>query len=77
MFCLHVGTELLKDINHRMPWSPVRKHPFAHTVGVEPAPNRQSVAQSRRTLMELVPSLRGVRIRQAWAAAPHRENDAF
>ena len=67
MFRLHVGAELLKDINRRMPWSPAPKHPFAHTVGVGPAPNRKSVVQNRRNLMELVPSLRGVRIRRAWA----------
>lgn len=67
MFRMHVGSELLKDINRRMPWSPARRHPFAHTVGVEPEPNRRSVAETRRNLMALIPSLQGVRIRRAWA----------
>jgi glycine/D-amino acid oxidase-like deaminating enzyme len=76
MFRLHVGVDLLKDIARRAPWSPARHHPFAHTVGVEPPPNPQSVERSRRNLEALVPSLAGVRIRRAWAGLIDATPDA-
>ena len=77
MFRLHVGMELVKDIARRMPWSPARDHPFAHTVGVEPPPNPESVRRSRENLVALIPSLKGVRIRRAWAGLIDATPDAI
>ncbi|MFN8558149.1 MAG: FAD-binding oxidoreductase [Dehalococcoidia bacterium] len=76
MFNMHVGAELVKDIGRRLPWSSARAHPFAHTVGVEPEPNIETVKRSRRNLVELVPSLSGVRIRHAWAGLIDATPDA-
>jgi glycine/D-amino acid oxidase-like deaminating enzyme len=67
MFKMHVGVELLKDIGRRAPWSPARRHPFAHTVGVEPPPSEESIERSRQHLEELIPTLKGVKIQRGWA----------
>jgi len=64
---LHIGSELLKDIVRTMPWASDRKHPFTHTVDVEPEPNLQKVERSREALIELFPSLRGIGIERTWA----------
>ena len=64
---VRVGRELLRDILRRMPWSSARKHPFAHTVGVEPKPDQRTVAASLANLHELVPSLGEVGILRVWA----------
>ena len=65
---LHVGVELLKDMARSMPWSASKKHPFAHTVGVEPRPNSKKVHDSLRSLFKLYPHLEGtVQIERAWA----------
>lgn len=65
---LHVGAELLKDMARSIPWSASKKHPFAHTVGVEPRPNSKKVHDSLRSLFKLYPHLEGtVQIERAWA----------
>ena len=77
MFRLHVGADLLKDIARRAPWSPATRHPFAHTVGVEPPPNPASVEQSRQNLEALIPSLKGIQIQRAWAGLIDATPDAL
>lgn len=67
LFRFHVGGELFKDVARSMPWSSARRHPFAHTVDVEPRPNLQKVRRSRQALIELLPSLREIGITRTWA----------
>ena len=64
---IRVGKELLRDIGRRMPWSPARKHPFAHTVGVEPEPDQRMATAALANLHKLVPSLGDVGIQRVWA----------
>lgn len=67
LFRLHLSAELLRDIARRMPWSKARKHPFAHTVDVEPEPNRERVERSRAAFLRAFPFLEHVRIERSWA----------
>ena len=65
---LHVGAELLKDVARNMPWSVSKRHPFAHTVGVEPKPNLGKVKSSLESAVRLYPHLEGkLRVQRAWA----------
>ena len=64
---VHLGSELLRDVLRTMPWSHARRHPFAHTVGVEPTPNEQTVRATLENLKKLVPSLGDVGIQRTWA----------
>lgn len=64
---VHLGRPLLADIARALPGSNARRHPFAHTVDVEPPPNPKSVEFSRRALMRHFPSLGEIRIARSWA----------
>ena len=65
---LGVGRELVRDLARRAPWSASRRHPFAHTVGIEPKPNPKKVRDGLECLVKLYPNLEGaVRIERAWA----------
>ena len=65
---LHFGSEFLKDVSRRMPWSDSRSHPFRHTVGVEPKPNLKKVRDGLERLQMLYPHLDGkVQIESSWA----------
>lgn len=67
MLRIHVGRPLLADIARALPWSEARKHPFAHTVDVEPAPNPATVNESRLAFEGYFPSLGDVKIERVWA----------
>ena len=73
---LHIGKDLAKDIARTLPWSSARKHPFAHTVGVEPRPNLEEVERSRQNLVSLIPSLGDIRIQRTWAGIIDATPDA-
>ncbi|MBI4336259.1 MAG: FAD-binding oxidoreductase [Chloroflexi bacterium] len=64
---LHIGMELLRDVGRAMPWSPARKHPFAHAVDLEPKPNLKKVQSSRQALRELFPHFTDLGIQRSWA----------
>ena len=65
---LRLGREFAKDIGRMMPWSESRRHPFAHTVGVEPEPNDKKVRDGMENLQRLYPHLAGqVRVESSWA----------
>ena len=66
-FKINVGRELVRDIFRAMPWSPTQKHPFAHTVGVEPEPNRRTVDTTMQRFHQLFPSLESVGVKSVWA----------
>ncbi len=76
MFQFHLDGELVKDVARRLPGAKARTHPFAHTVGVEPEVNRQTVAATRRNLLALFPHLGNLRVRRAWAGMIDATPDA-
>ena len=73
---INVGKRLVQDIVRAMPWSGARKHPFAHTVGVEPEPNQDKVATTMRRFHEIFPSLESVGIQRVWAGRIDATADA-
>lgn len=75
-FKINVGKELVQDILRYMPWSPARKHPFAHTVGVEPEPNQRTVTTTMRRFHKLFPSLESVGVQRIWAGRIDATADA-
>ena len=75
-FKIHVGKELVQDILRFMPWSPTKKHPFAHTVGVEPEPNQDKVATTMQRFHKLFPSLESVGVKRVWAGRIDATADA-
>ena len=76
LFKINVGKELVQDILRSMPWSPTRKHPFAHTVGVEPEPNQNTVATTMQRFHQLFPSLESVGVKRVWAGRIDATADA-
>ncbi|CAN5656721.1 hypothetical protein BH23CHL2_BH23CHL2_33840 [soil metagenome] len=77
IFQLNVGRELVGDIARAMPWSEAREHPFAHTVGVEPEPDRATAVESIKGFVNLFPDLYGkVKIRRMWAGMIDATPDA-
>jgi glycine/D-amino acid oxidase-like deaminating enzyme len=76
LFKMHVGTNLIADTLRSLPGSPAKKNPFAHTVGVEPKPNRKTAERSRDGLVSLFPSLAGIGIRRTWAGLIDSTPDA-
>ncbi|MBI4337024.1 MAG: FAD-binding oxidoreductase [Chloroflexi bacterium] len=74
---LHVGTELLRDLGRSMPGSSGRKHPFAHTVDWEPAPNRRKVEQNFKNFTQWFPGIQGLRIVKTWAGNIDATPDAI
>jgi glycine/D-amino acid oxidase-like deaminating enzyme len=73
---INVGRELLRDILRSMPWSAAHKHPFAHTVGVEPRPNQDKVATTMRRFHQVFPSLESVGVKRVWAGRIDATADA-
>lgn len=73
---VHVGATLAKDVLRAMPWSSAVRRPFAHTVGVEPEPNRGTVEATMRNLKRLVPSLADVGVQRTWAGRIDATPDA-
>ena len=73
---INVGKQLVQDIVRAMPWSGTRKHPFAHTVGVEPDPNQDGAATTMRRFHELFPSLESVGVQRVWAGRVDATADA-
>ena len=67
MVRLHVGRPLLDDLLRTLPFSSARRHPFAHTVDVEPRPNMKQVHRSREALLRYFPALKAVEIERTWA----------
>ncbi len=77
IFQLNVGGELLRDAQRTLPWSPAREHPFAHTVDVEPEPDRATAVESIKGFVNLFPELYGkVKIRRMWAGMIDATPDA-
>ena len=73
---VRIGSTLVKDTLRAMPWSGARRRPFAHTVGVEPEPNRRTVESTMRNLKRLVPSLADVGVQRTWAGRIDATPDA-
>jgi glycine/D-amino acid oxidase-like deaminating enzyme len=76
LFSMRVGTELIGDVFRSLPGSPARKNPIAHTVDVEPKPNKRTAQLSRDGLVSLFPSLAGIGIRRTWAGLIDSTPDA-
>ena len=77
MFRLHVGSALIKDILRSIPGSPSRRHPFAHTVGVEPEPNRKVIDKALITFKSMFPDLKDLKINQYWSGRIDATPDAL
>ena len=75
-FRVRIGSALARDALRAMPWSGASRRPFAHTVGVEPEPNRQTVESTMRNLKRLVPSLADVGVLRTWAGRIDATPDA-
>lgn len=76
LFRIRVGGELVKDIRRRLPGSPDRKHPFAHSVGVEPKPNPKRAQRALQNFVEQFPFLSSIGIRRMWAGRIDATPDA-
>ena len=59
-----------------MPWSNAKKHPFAHTVGIEPEPNHNTVETMMERFINLFPSLASVGVKRVWAGRIDATPDA-
>ena len=77
MFRLHVGSALIKDILRSLPGSPSRRHPFAHTVGVEPEPNRKVIDKALITFKSMFPDLQDLKINHYWSGRIDATPDAL
>ena len=75
-FKINVGGKLIQDILRAMPWSPSKDHPFAHTVGVEPKPNHDTVNTMMGRFRQLFPSLESVGVKRVWAGRIDATPDA-
>ncbi len=64
---MRVGRPLWDDLRRSLPWSRARRHPFAHTVDVEPAPSSETAEACRLAFMAHFPALGEVRIERTWA----------
>ena len=67
MLRVHVGRPLWEDIRRALPWSPARRHPFAHAVDLEPPPNPRTVEACRQAFRAWFPGLGDVPIARTWA----------
>ncbi len=77
IFQMNIGRELLHDVRRALPGSEAREHPFAHTVDVEPEPDRATAVESIKGFVELFPELYGqVKIRRMWAGMIDATPDA-
>ena len=77
MFRVHVGRALIKDILRSLPGSPSRRHPFAHTVGVEPEPNRKVIDKALITFKSMFPDLQDLKIEHYWSGRIDATPDAL
>lgn len=73
---VHIGGELVKDLMRGLPWSSAQRHPFAHTVDIEPEPNGQHVRGALRSLENLIPSIGALGIKRTWAGMIDASPDA-
>jgi glycine/D-amino acid oxidase-like deaminating enzyme len=77
IFKLRAGRELAHDIRRALPGSEAQRHPFAHTVDVEPEPDRATAVESIKGLVNLFPDLQdSVKIRRMWAGMIDATPDA-
>ena len=77
LFQLGVGRELVRDIQRALPGSDARKNPYAHSVDVEPEPDRKTAVESIKGFVDLFPDLYGkVKIRRMWAGMIDATPDA-
>lgn len=77
IFRLRVGKPLLEDIRRSLPVIGDHEHPFAHTVDVEPEPDRKTAVESIKGLVGLFPQLEGgIKIRRMWAGMIDATPDA-
>ena len=71
MLRLHLGRPLLADIARALPgapaWFRARRHPFAHTLNIEPKPNPRTAEFNLRAFQHLFPGLGDLRIERVWA----------
>ncbi len=77
MFKVHVGRTLVMDILRSLPGSPARRHPFAHTVGNAPEPNRKVIDRALGTFKSLFPEQQGLRIERYWSGRIDATPDAL
>ena len=77
MFKVHIGSALIKDILRSLPGSPARRHPFAHTVGNEPDPNRKVVDRALGTFKSLFPDQNALQIEHYWSGRIDATPDAL
>ncbi len=77
MFKVHIGGALVMDILRSLPGSPARRHPFAHTVGNAPDPNRKVVDRALGTFKSLFPDQQGLRIEHYWSGRIDATPDAL
>ena len=77
MFRVHVGRALIKDVLRSLPGSPSRRHPFAHTVGVETEPNRKVIDKALITFKSMFPGLQNLKIEQYWSGRIDATPDAL
>lgn len=77
MFKVHIGGALVMDILRSLPGSPARRHPFAHTVGKAPEPNRKVIDRALGTFKSLFPDQQGLRIEHYWSGRIDATPDAL
>ena len=77
MFRVHVGRALIKDVLRSLPGSPSRRHPFAHTVGAEPEPNRKVIDKALITFKSMFPDLQNLKIEHYWSGRIDATPDAL
>lgn len=76
MFRMRIGAPFLNDLTALVPGTSTREHPFANSVGVEPAPNPGSARQSLKALVDLIPATADLRIRRMWSGLIDSTPDA-
>ena len=64
---VHVGSALARDVVRRLPGAEARRHPFKHTVDVEPLVNPTTVERCRAAFSRNFASLGEVRVQRTWA----------
>ncbi|MFQ5873943.1 MAG: NAD(P)/FAD-dependent oxidoreductase [Dehalococcoidia bacterium] len=76
-FRMHIGMELFQDMLRALPGSQAKKHPFAHTVGVEPKPNHQAVTRTMKRFGRMFPALKSIGVQRVWAGRIDATPDAI
>ena len=77
LFRMRVGEPLWQDIARHIPGTEAHKHPFARTVGIDPQPNPGTALRSMKSLVDLIPETRDLRIRRTWAGLIDATPDAI